>query len=98
MSVPVVLNAMIEQVSQAAAGSSLLAHAHAADKEAAAEAAWEAAFCSTTSAHAEHGHESAVAAAPSQGKNIIYEGDVVAATAAGIVTGILGILCWVTLL
>lgn len=84
---PVVLNAMIEQVSLAAAGASLLAHAHAADKETAAEAAMEAAFPTTTSTDAEHGHESLVPAAQPQGKKIIYEGDVVAATAAGIVTG-----------
>lgn len=87
VSVPVVLNAMIEQVSRAAAGSSLLAHAHAADKEAAAEAAWEAAFCSTASVQGERGHESEVAAMQPEGKKIIYEGDLVAATAAGMVTG-----------
>lgn len=86
---------MIEQVSCAAAGSVLLAHAHAADKEAAAEAALEAAFCSTTSADAERGHETEVAAAQPQGKKIIYEGDLIAATAAGIVTGIrLHTLCY----
>ena len=87
VSVPFVLNAMIEQVSRAAAGSALLAHAHAADKEAAAEAAWETAFCSTASADAERGHESEVAAMQPEGKKIIYEGDLVAATAAGIVSG-----------
>ena len=78
---------MIEQVSRATAGSPLLADTHEADKQAAAEAAVEAAFLST-SADAEQGHENEAAAAQPQGKKIIYEGDLLAATAAGIVTGL----------
>ena len=98
VSAPIVLNAMVEQVSHAAAGATLLANAHAADKQAAAEAALEAAFCSTTSADAERGHESEVAAVQPQGKKIIYEGDLIAATAAGIVTGTHLNAYWVLLL
>lgn len=85
ISVPVVLNAIIEQVSRATAGSPLLADTHKAEKQAAAEAAVEAAFQSTS---ADHGHESEAAPAQPQGKKIIYEGDLFAATAAGIVTGV----------
>lgn len=78
---------MIEQVSRATAGSPLLADTHEADKQAAAEAAVEAAFLSATSADTEHGHEGEAAAVQPQGKKIIYEGDLLAATAAGIITG-----------
>lgn len=77
---------MIEQVSRASAGSRLLADAYEADKQAAAEAAVEAAFLSTC-ADADHSHESEAAAAQPQGKKIVYEGDLLAATTAGIITG-----------
>ena len=75
---------MIEQVSYAAAESSVLADAHAADQEAAAAAAFETAFPSTASPDSD---ESKLVAAQPQGKKIIYEGDLLAATAAGAITG-----------
>lgn len=84
---PVVLNAMIEQSSRAAAGQSLLADAHAADEEAAAAAALEAAFPTTAGTDAEGSVGSAVAAAQPQSKKIVFEGDLLAATAVGAVTG-----------
>lgn len=78
---------MIEQSSRAAAGHSLLADACAADEEAAAAAALEAAFSTTAGSDADHSVGSAVAAAQPQSKQIVFEGDLLAATAAGAVTG-----------
>ena len=82
-SVPIVLDAVTEQVSRAAAGQSLLAAAQTSDAEAAAAAALEAAFPMTGIA-ADHAKE---AAGLPHAKKIIYEGDLIDATAAGINTG-----------
>ena len=87
MSVPVVLDAMIEQVSRASVDPSLQAAAQAADQDAAAAAALEAALASNTSRGAVDG-DRALEPQP-QGKKIIYEGDAVASAAAGIATGAL---------
>ncbi|KAL0038853.1 hypothetical protein WJX79_010718 [Trebouxia sp. C0005] len=90
ISVPVVMDAIIEQVSRAAAGKSLLAAAKAADQEAAAAATLEAAFPSLgistldTRAAAE-----AAEFRPQNTKKIVYAGDSVGSAAAGIVTGLL---------
>ena len=85
VSVPIVMNAIVEQVSRAAAGQSLMAAAQAADQEAAAAAALAAAFASFDSSVADAAQE---AEDKPQGKKIIYEGDSVALAAAGIVTGV----------
>ena len=85
VSVPIVMNAIIEQVSRTAAGESLLAAAQAADQEAAAAAALSAAFASFDSGMANAAQE---AEGKPQGRKIIYEGDSVASAAAGIVTGV----------
>lgn len=83
-SLHIVLDAVIEQVSRAAAGRSLLAAAQASDAEVATAAALEAAFPSITGFAADY--DKAAARLP-QGKKIVYEGDLINATAAGIVTG-----------
>lgn len=85
VSVPIVMNAIIEQVSRTAAGESLLAAAQAADQEAAAAAALSAAFASFDSGMANAAQK---AEGKPQGRKIIYEGDSVASAAAGIVTGV----------
>jgi len=89
VSVPVVMDAIIEQVSRAAAGQSLLAAAQAADQEAAAAAALEAAFPSNSiSAVDTQAASQAAAQIKSQSrKKIVYAGDSVGSAAAGIVTG-----------
>ena len=93
VSVPIVLDAIIEQVSQAAAGQSLLAAAQAADQEAAAAAALEAAFPSNSiSAVDTHAAIQAAEVKPQSTRTIIYAGDSVGSAAAGIVTGTL----WLT--
>jgi len=85
VSVPIVLDAIIEQVSRTAAGNSLVAAAQAADQVAAAAAALEAAFPSFSDTGTfQTAQEAGV---KPQGKNITYEGDSVASAAAGIVTG-----------
>lgn len=86
VSVPVVLDAIIQQVSHTAAGHSLLAAAQAADQAAGAEAALTAAFPSNSSNNSMHDAVSRPGGKP-EGKKIIYEGDSVASAAAGIVTG-----------
>lgn len=78
---------MIEQSSHTAAGESLLTEAQAASEEAAAAAALEAAFPSTASTHADCSVASLLATPQPQSKKIVYQGDLFAATAAGIVTG-----------
>ena len=88
VSVPVIMDAIIEQVSRAAAGQFLLAAAQAADQEAAAAAALEAAFpsnsISTVDARAAN---QAAEVKPQSTKKIVYAGDSVGSAAAGIVTG-----------
>ncbi len=89
VSVPIVMDAIIEQVSRAAAGQPLLAAAQAADHEAAAAAALEAAFPSNSiSAVDTQAASQAAAQIKSQSrKKIVYAGDSVGSAAAGIVTG-----------
>ncbi|DBA96914.1 hypothetical protein WJX82_005465 [Trebouxia sp. C0006] len=91
VSVPIVMDAIIEQVSRAAAGQPLLAAAQAADHEAAAAAALEAAFPSNSiSAVDTQAASQAAAQIKSQSrKKIVYAGDSVGSAAAGIVTGLL---------
>ncbi|DBB00331.1 TPA: Sperm-associated antigen 17 [Trebouxia sp. C0004] len=90
VSVPVVMDAIIEQVSRAAAGQSLLAAAKAADQEAAAVAALEAAFpFKSVSAVDTCAGIQAAEVEPQSTKKIVYAGDSVGSAAAGIVTGLL---------
>ena len=90
---PIVLNAMIEQSSHAAAGQSLLADARAADEAAAAAAALEAAFPTTAVTDAERSVGSALTSLQPQTKKIVFERDLLAARATGIVTGICICIC-----
>ena len=88
VSVLVVMDAIIEQVSRAAAGQSLLAAAQAADQETAAAAALEAAFPSNSiSAVDARAANQAAEGKPRGTKKIVYAGDSVGSAAAGIVTG-----------
>ena len=88
VSVPIVVDAIIEQVSRAAAGQTLLAAAQAADHEAAAAAALEAAFPSDSiSAVDTRAANQAAEINPQSTKKIVYAGDSVGSAAAGIVTG-----------
>ncbi len=88
VSVPIVMDAIIEQVSRAAAGQSLLAAAEAADQEAAAAAALEAAFPSNSISVVDtRAANQAAEVKPQSRKKIVYAGDSVGSAAAGIVTG-----------
>ena len=93
LSVPIVVDAIIEQVSRAAAGQTLLAAVQAADQEAAAAAALEAAFPSDSiSAVDTRAANQAAEINPQSTKKIVYAGDSVGSAAAGIVTGTHGSL------
>ena len=84
---------MVEQSSRAAAGQSLIADAHAADEEAAAAAALEAAFPTTAAADADRSVGSGLTSSQPQAKKIVFERDLLAARATGIVTGICVCIC-----
>ena len=78
---PVVLDAVIQQVSRTAVDQSMLAAAQAADQEAAMAAALENVFPNSSGAHADETTQQ------HHSKKAIYEGDIIAESAAGITTG-----------